>query len=216
MLETGKAALYDRDGGGLLQTLLNEIDRQRRASRSPSRTALVAASPTALSLSAWIVLLQDRLDRFGRSVLDVALANPQSSEPLSLLLTSVDPPYLPATAATDPDPGTGATLLHRAALCDSVLAVNLLLGPRTPSLPPRSCRVRLGLLSTFLTSPIMHAQTDRSRSVTTDVNASLYARGPATTAAFAIDAQGRLWIAAAGLENHAKDGVYVFKRVGPK
>lgn len=44
--------------------------------------------------------------------------------------------------------------------------------------------------------------------------ASIYGRGPATTAAFAFDPQGRLWLTAAGLETHRADGVYVIVRPG--
>jgi glucose/arabinose dehydrogenase len=48
------------------------------------------------------------------------------------------------------------------------------------------------------------------------LRASVYAHGPATTAAFAFDSQGRLWLAAAGLEAHAEDGVYVIARPGAR
>ena len=46
------------------------------------------------------------------------------------------------------------------------------------------------------------------------LHASLYARGPASTAVFALDHRGRLWVAAAGLESHPTDGVYVLVRPG--
>lgn len=46
------------------------------------------------------------------------------------------------------------------------------------------------------------------------LRASLYAQGPPTTAAFAFDSRGRLWLAAAGLENYAHDGVYVIAKAG--
>lgn len=46
------------------------------------------------------------------------------------------------------------------------------------------------------------------------LHASVYARGPATTAAFAFDPQGRLWVTAAGLETHTRDGVYVIAKPG--
>jgi glucose/arabinose dehydrogenase len=46
------------------------------------------------------------------------------------------------------------------------------------------------------------------------LRASVYAEGPATTAAFAFDAQGRLWLTAAGLETHTHDGVYVIAKQG--
>lgn len=48
------------------------------------------------------------------------------------------------------------------------------------------------------------------------LRASVYAEGPSTTAAFAFDAQGRLWLTAAGLEAHAHDGVYVIAKQGAK
>jgi len=46
------------------------------------------------------------------------------------------------------------------------------------------------------------------------LRASVYAHGPATTAAFAFDPRGRLWLTAAGLEAHAHDGVYMIPRPG--
>jgi glucose/arabinose dehydrogenase len=48
------------------------------------------------------------------------------------------------------------------------------------------------------------------------LRASVYAKGPPTTAAFAFDAQGRLWLTAAGLEAHTHDGVYVIAKQGAK
>jgi glucose/arabinose dehydrogenase len=42
----------------------------------------------------------------------------------------------------------------------------------------------------------------------------VYAKGPPTTAAFAFDPQGRLWLTAAGLETHTDDGVYVIAKPG--
>ncbi len=42
----------------------------------------------------------------------------------------------------------------------------------------------------------------------------MFAHGPATTAAFALDVQGRLWIAAAGLQAHTHDGVYMVAKAG--
>ncbi|MCW3019635.1 MAG: sorbosone dehydrogenase [Solirubrobacterales bacterium] len=50
----------------------------------------------------------------------------------------------------------------------------------------------------------------------TGLRASVYAKGPSTTAAFAFDAQGRLWLTAAGLEAHTHDGVYVIAKQGAK
>jgi len=44
--------------------------------------------------------------------------------------------------------------------------------------------------------------------------ASVYARGPTTVAALSFDPSGRLWLAAAGLENHTRDGVYVIAKAG--
>lgn len=46
------------------------------------------------------------------------------------------------------------------------------------------------------------------------LQASIYARGPRTLAAFTFDEQGRLWLTAAGLETHAEDGVYVISTPG--
>ncbi len=46
------------------------------------------------------------------------------------------------------------------------------------------------------------------------LRATVYAQGPPTTAAFAFDPQGRLWLTAAGLETHTQDGVYVIARAG--
>jgi len=48
------------------------------------------------------------------------------------------------------------------------------------------------------------------------LRATVYAKGPASTAAFAFDPQGRLWLTAAGLEAHAHDGVYVIAQQGAK
>jgi glucose/arabinose dehydrogenase len=48
------------------------------------------------------------------------------------------------------------------------------------------------------------------------LRASVYAKGPPTTAAFAFDAQGRLWLTAAGLEAHRHDGVYVIAKQGAR
>jgi glucose/arabinose dehydrogenase len=48
------------------------------------------------------------------------------------------------------------------------------------------------------------------------LKATLYAQGPPTTAAFAFDPRGRLWLTAAGLEAHAHDGVYVISRPGAR
>ena len=46
------------------------------------------------------------------------------------------------------------------------------------------------------------------------LHASVYATGPHTTAAFAFDPRGRLWLTAAGLETHAEDGVYMIAKAG--
>ena len=47
------------------------------------------------------------------------------------------------------------------------------------------------------------------------LQATVYAKGPATVASLAFDPQGRLWLAAAGLEAHARaDGVYMIARPG--
>lgn len=44
--------------------------------------------------------------------------------------------------------------------------------------------------------------------------ATVYAQGPANVAALAFDRYGRLWLAAAGLEAHAEDGVYLIAKPG--
>src|SRR5271157_1238385 len=44
--------------------------------------------------------------------------------------------------------------------------------------------------------------------------ATVYAKGPPTVAALAFDRHGRLWMAAAGLEAHARDGVYMVAKPG--
>ena len=46
------------------------------------------------------------------------------------------------------------------------------------------------------------------------LKASVYAQGPATTSAFALDGKGRLWLTAAGLEAHVHDGVYMVGKAG--
>ena len=48
------------------------------------------------------------------------------------------------------------------------------------------------------------------------LRATVYARGPATTSAFALDRTGRLWLTAAGLETACHDGVYVIAKAGAK
>ena len=46
------------------------------------------------------------------------------------------------------------------------------------------------------------------------LKATLYAQGPPTVAAFAVDRYGQLWLTAAGLEAHTRDGVYLIPKVG--
>jgi glucose/arabinose dehydrogenase len=46
------------------------------------------------------------------------------------------------------------------------------------------------------------------------LQATVYAKGPANTSAFAFDSRGRLWLTAAGLGSHAHDGVYLIGAVG--
>ncbi len=46
------------------------------------------------------------------------------------------------------------------------------------------------------------------------LTAHVYAQGPPTTATFTFDPQGRLWLTAAGLESHTRDGVYLVPRAG--
>ncbi len=48
------------------------------------------------------------------------------------------------------------------------------------------------------------------------LRATVYAKGPTTTAAFAFDQQGRLWLTAAGLESHPHDGVYLIAKPGTR
>lgn len=48
------------------------------------------------------------------------------------------------------------------------------------------------------------------------LRATVYAKGPPTLAAFAFDSSGRLWLTAAGLESHERDGVYVIVKPGAK
>jgi glucose/arabinose dehydrogenase len=48
------------------------------------------------------------------------------------------------------------------------------------------------------------------------LKATVYAKGPATTAAFAFDTHGRLWLTASGLEGHARDGVYMIPAPGAR
>jgi glucose/arabinose dehydrogenase len=48
------------------------------------------------------------------------------------------------------------------------------------------------------------------------LHAEIYARGLPTVAALAFDPQGRLWAAAAGLSDHAHDGVYLLSRPGAR
>jgi glucose/arabinose dehydrogenase len=48
------------------------------------------------------------------------------------------------------------------------------------------------------------------------LRATVYGKGPHTTAAFAFDAHGRLWLTAAGLETHTQDGVYMIARPGAR
>lgn len=46
------------------------------------------------------------------------------------------------------------------------------------------------------------------------LHATAYAKGPPTLASFAFDPQGRLWLAAAGLQTHTQDGVYLLAKPG--
>jgi glucose/arabinose dehydrogenase len=46
------------------------------------------------------------------------------------------------------------------------------------------------------------------------LKATVYAKGPASLASFAFDPQGRLWLTAAGLETHTRDGVYLIAKPG--
>jgi glucose/arabinose dehydrogenase len=48
------------------------------------------------------------------------------------------------------------------------------------------------------------------------LHAEVYARGLPTVAALTFDSQGRLWAAAAGLDAHARDGVYEIARRGAR
>ncbi len=46
------------------------------------------------------------------------------------------------------------------------------------------------------------------------MEASVYAKGPATLATVVLDGHGRLWLTAAGLETHTEDGVYEISKPG--
>jgi glucose/arabinose dehydrogenase len=46
------------------------------------------------------------------------------------------------------------------------------------------------------------------------LRATVYAKGPPTVAAFTFDPAGRLWLTAAGLETHGRDGLYMISRAG--
>jgi glucose/arabinose dehydrogenase len=48
------------------------------------------------------------------------------------------------------------------------------------------------------------------------LRATVYARGLKLASAFALDSQGRLWVATSGATTHATDGVYVVPRPGAK
>jgi hypothetical protein len=48
------------------------------------------------------------------------------------------------------------------------------------------------------------------------LQASVYARGVPTVAAFAFDSRGRLWAAAAGLSAHSHDGIYLITHRGAR
>jgi glucose/arabinose dehydrogenase len=48
------------------------------------------------------------------------------------------------------------------------------------------------------------------------LKASVFAQGPESTAAFALDREGRLWLTAAGLEAHTHDGIYLVPRRGAR
>jgi glucose/arabinose dehydrogenase len=48
------------------------------------------------------------------------------------------------------------------------------------------------------------------------LKATIYAKGPPTTAAFTFDGQGRLWLTAAGLSAHTQDGVYLVPKPGAR
>jgi len=48
------------------------------------------------------------------------------------------------------------------------------------------------------------------------LRATVYAKGPANTSAFAFDSSGRLWLTAAGLGSHAHDGVYLLAHAGAR
>ena len=48
------------------------------------------------------------------------------------------------------------------------------------------------------------------------LRATVYAQGPPTVAAFALDSQGRLWMTAAGLGKYTHDGVYMVPSAGAK
>src|SRR5689334_16232071 len=47
-----------------------------------------------------------------------------------------------------------------------------------------------------------------------DLRASVYATGLEHAAAFALDARGRLWVATAGYDDNAHDGLYLVSKPG--
>jgi glucose/arabinose dehydrogenase len=48
------------------------------------------------------------------------------------------------------------------------------------------------------------------------LSGTVYAHGPKSTATFAFDGKGRLWLTAAGLESHTHDGVYMVAKAGAR
>jgi len=120
-----RVALLDSNGA-IFFALMQHIAVHGK--RRPLEALGSAVSPKKpMTLTEWDRLLLHRLDRLGRSVVDMALANQASSEPLRQLLATDMHAVLPPTLATDPDPDTQATLLHRATIVDGVVALDVLL-----------------------------------------------------------------------------------------
>lgn len=87
-----------------------------------------------------------------------------------------------------------------------------------------ACLVGCGSASSSLRLPSKSSSPRRSALVSIGAGlvghaglyARVYAQGPATTSAFALDGEDRLWVTAAGLETHSHDGVYFLARAGAR
>jgi len=97
------------------------------------------------------------------------------------------------------DPGAGSASVWRGSLLLALAALLLVLG---------------GCGSAGTARPASLVDIGAGLKGPVGLKARVYAKGPATTAAFTFDQQGRLWLTAAGLEAHAFDGVYVIAKQG--